>query len=231
MSSVHATGSALQRGRFITFEGGEGAGKSTQIRQLADRLAGAGVHTIVTREPGGSPGAEIMRHLVLSGVGKVLGPEAETLLFAAARDDHVHLVIGPSLARGLWVLCDRFSDSTRVYQGSLGKVDPALIDALDRVTIDALRPDLTLVLDVPAETGLARAAKRRGSAAADRFEGEDLAFHQRLREAYRKLVRDNPDRCVLIDADADEQTVAARVWRILQARFPELASQREAARS
>ena len=231
MTLSQSSGSAAPRGRFITFEGGEGAGKSTQIRLLADRLAAARVRTIVTREPGGSPGAEIMRHLVLSGVGKVLGAEAETLLFAAARDDHVHLVIGPSLARGLWVLCDRFSDSTRVYQGSLGKVDPALIDALDRVTIDALRPDLTLVLDVPAEIGLARAAKRRGGAAADRFEGEDLAFHQRLREAYRKVVQDNPDRCVLIDADADEETVAARIWQVMQARFPELVPQPEAAQS
>lgn len=231
MAAPQAPGSASARGRFITFEGGEGAGKSTQIRLLVDRLAAAHVATIVTREPGGSPGAEIMRYLVLSGVGRMLGAEAEALLFAAARDDHVHHLISPSLARGLWVLCDRFSDSTRVYQGSLGKVDPALIDALDRVTIDALRPDLTLVLDLPAETGLARAAKRRGGAAADRFEGEDLGFHQRLRDAYRKLVRDNPDRCVLIDAEGAEQAVAARVWAVVQARFPQLVPQPEAASS
>jgi dTMP kinase len=227
MASSPAPGPATSRGRFITFEGGEGAGKSTQIRLLADRLAAARVRTIVTREPGGSPGAEVMRHLVLSGVGKVLGAEAEALLFAAARDDHVHLLIGPSLSRGLWVLCDRFSDSTRVYQGVLGKVDTALIDALDRVTIDALRPDLTLVLDVPAETGLARAARRRGAAAADRFEAEGHDFHRRLREAYRQIVSNNPDRCVLIDADADEQTVAARIWQVVRERFAELAPQRE----
>lgn len=224
-----ANAPASPRGRFITFEGGEGAGKSTQIRLLADKLAAARVRAIVTREPGGSPGAEIMRHLVLSGVGKVLGAEAEALLFAAARDDHVHQVIGPALGRGLWVLCDRFSDSTRVYQGSLGKVDPALIDALDRVTIDALRPDLTLVLDVPVETGLARAARRRGAAKADRFESENTDFHRRLRDAYRKLVTDNPDRCVLVDAEAEEATVAARIWQVIEQRFPELARQREAA--
>ncbi len=158
MTLHQAPSSTAPRGRFISFEGGEGAGKSTQIRLLADRLAAAKIRAIVTREPGGSPGAEIMRHLVLSGIGKLLGAEAEALLFAAARDDHVRLLIAPSLSRGLWVLCDRFSDSTRVYQGSLGKVDPALIDAFDRVTIDALRPDLTLVLDLPAETGVQRAA-------------------------------------------------------------------------
>ena len=230
MSSGPVPATASPRGRFITFEGGEGAGKSTQIRLLADRLAAWRIQTIVTREPGGSPGAEIMRHLVLSGIGKMLGPELETLLFAAARDDHVHLLISPSLARGLWVLCDRFSDSTRVYQGSLGKVDPALIEALDRVTIDALRPDLTLVLDLPAEKGLARAAKRRGAAAADRFEAENVDFHRRLRDAYRQLVQDNPDRCVLIDADADEATVAARIWQVMQERFAEIAPQREAVR-
>ena len=118
------------RGRFITFEGGEGTGKSTQIKKLADRLKAARMRTLVTREPGGSPGAEIMRYLVLSGMGKLLGPEAETLLFAAARDDHVRTVIQPALNRGAWVLCDRFADSTRVYQGSLGSVSIDLINAM-----------------------------------------------------------------------------------------------------
>lgn len=214
---------ATKRGRFITFEGGEGAGKSTQIKLLADRLTAANVRTVVTREPGGSPGAEIMRHLVLSGIGKVLGPDAETLLFAAARDDHVHLVIEPSLARGVWVLCDRFSDSTRAYQGRLGKVDPALIEALERVTIAGLRPDLTLVLDLPVEVGQRRAAKRRGNAAPDRFEAENVDFHARLRDAYRQIAADNPDRCVMIDANANTKTVAARIWRVVQNRFSDLA--------
>src|SRR5512139_2990108 len=133
------TESAVQRpsgrGRFITFEGGEGSGKSTQIRKLADRPDAAKLRAIVTREPGGSPGAEIMRHLVLSGMGKLLGPDAETLLFAAARDDHVRTVIQPALNQGTWVLCDRFYDSTRAYQGSLGSVPPGLINAMQRVTI------------------------------------------------------------------------------------------------
>ena len=118
------------RGRFISFEGGEGSGKSTQIKTLAERLAAAKLRAIVTREPGGSPGAEVIRHLVLSGMGKLLGPEAETLLFAAARDDHVRTVIEPALKQGVWVLCDRFSDSTRVYQGSLGQVSPTILDAV-----------------------------------------------------------------------------------------------------
>lgn len=213
---------APARGRFITFEGGEGAGKSTQIRHLADRLAEVNVSTVVTREPGGSPGAEIMRHLVLSGVGKVLGPELETLLFAAARADHVNLVIEPSLARGVWVLCDRFSDSTRVYQGSVGDVDPMLIEALDRVTIDGLRPDLTLVLDVPVDVGLARAAHRRGDAEPDRFEGEDVVFHDKLRAGFRALTERDPERCVLVDANAEPDIVATRVWQAVQARFPAL---------
>jgi dTMP kinase len=207
------------RGRFITFEGGEGSGKSTQIKTLAGRLNAAKVRAIVTREPGGSAGAEIVRHLVLSGMGKLLGPEAETLLFAAARDDHVRSVIQPALNQGIWVLCDRFSDSTRVYQGSLGKVAPAVLNAMERVTIGDLKPDLTIILDVPVEVGMKRAAARRGSGVPDRFEAEDLKFHQELREAYRQIVADNPQRCVLIDANADAATVAASVWTALRDRF------------
>src|ERR1700754_5088940 len=137
------------RGKFITFEGGEGSGKSTQIKLLAQRLEAAGLRNITTREPGGSPGAEIIRHLVLSGMGKLLGPDAETLLFAAARDDHVRTVILPALNQGTWVLCDRFADSTRVYQGKLGHVQPGLLNAMERVTIGDLKPDITIILDVP----------------------------------------------------------------------------------
>ncbi len=207
------------RGRFITFEGGEGSGKSTQIKALAERLNGAGLSTLVTREPGGSPGAEIIRHLVLSGMGRLLGPDAETLLFAAARDDHVRTVIEPALARGTWVLCDRFSDSTRAYQGMLGQVAPAFLDAMQRVTIGDLKPDLTLILDVPVEVGMKRAAIRRGAGAPDRFESEGLKFHRDLREAYRRIAADDPQRCVLIDADADPATVAAGVWAALRDRF------------
>ena len=210
---------ASLRGKFITFEGLLASGKSTQIKTLAERLAAAKVRTIVTREPGGSPGAEIIRHVVLSGMGKLLGPDAETLLFAAARDDHVRTVIQPALNQGLWVLCDRFSDSTRVYQGRLGQVAPAVLNAMERVTIGDLKPDLTVILDVPVEVGMRRAAARRGSGAPDRFEAEDLKFHQDLREAYRQIAADEPQRCILIDANADANTVAAGVWAALRDRF------------
>jgi dTMP kinase len=207
------------RGRFITFEGGEGSGKSTHIKKLAERLNAAKLRTILTREPGGSPGAEIIRHLVLSGMGKLLGPDAETLLFAAARDDHVRTVIKPALNQGIWVLCDRFSDSTRAYQGRLGHVAPEVLNAMERVTIGDLKPDLTIILDVPAEVGIKRAAARRGTGAPDRFEAEDLKFHQELRDAYRQIAAGEPERCVLIDANADPGTVAADIWTTLRDRF------------
>jgi dTMP kinase len=203
---------ASGRGKFITFEGGEGSGKSTQIKTLAKRLDTANMRAIVTREPGGSPGAEIIRHLLLSGMGKLLGPEAETLLFAAARDDHVRTVIEPALDQGVWVLCDRFFDSTRAYQGRLGQVSPGVLNAMQRVTIGDLKPDLTIILDIPVEVGLQRAAARRGGSAPDRFEAENVKFHQDLRDAYKQIAAEDPQRCVLIDADADADTVAAGIW-------------------
>jgi dTMP kinase len=204
------------RGKFITFEGGEGSGKSTQIKMLAQRLEAAGLRNITTREPGGSPGAEIIRHVLLSGVGKLLGPEAETLLFAAARDDHVRTVILPALNQGSWVLCDRFFDSTRAYQGSLGQVSPDILNALQRVTIGDLKPDLTIILDVPVEVGMQRAALRRGGGTADRFESEDMTFHQGLRAAYRKIAAEDPKRCVLIDATADQDSVGQAIWNTVR---------------
>lgn len=207
------------RGRFVTFEGGEGAGKSTQIKLLADRLEAEGKRVIVTREPGGSPGAEIIRHVVLSGMGKLLGPEAETLLFAAARDDHVHTVIQPALEQGIWVLCDRFSDSTRAYQGRLGQVSPELLNAMERVTIGRLKPDMTIILDIPVEIGMRRAATRRGSGVPDRFEAEGIAFHQGLRDAFRQIAEGEPQRCVLIDAAADPKAVANKIWGVLRRRL------------
>jgi dTMP kinase len=214
-----ATKRALGRGRFVTFEGGEGSGKSTHIKRLAERLEAAKLHVVVTREPGGSVGAEIIRHLVLSGMGKLLGPDAETLLFAAARDDHVRNVILPALSQGTWVLCDRFFDSTRAYQGKVSHVSPDILNAMQRVTIGDLKPDLTIILDVPVEVGLKRAAVRRDGGAPDRFESEDLKFHQELRDAYREIAASEPDRCVLIDATADANTVAGNVWTALRDRF------------
>ena len=213
------------RGRFITFEGGEGAGKSNHARLLADRLKQLGISIVLTREPGGSPGAEVIRHVLLSGITKPLGVRTEALLFAAARDDHVRTTIAPALAAGRWVICDRFIDSTRVYQGTLGGLDPKFIRALERVTVGDLKPDLTLVLDVPAEVGLKRAGKRRGQRAADRFEAESRSFHEELRRAYRLLAAAEPGRCVLIDATAPKSAVAERIWAIVSERLDPAAAE------
>jgi dTMP kinase len=207
------------RGRFITFEGGEGTGKSTHATLLADRLKSAGIEVVLTREPGGSPGAEVIRHVLLAGVAKPLGVEAEALLFAAARGDHVRSTIEPALAQGAWVICDRFIDSTRVYQGTLGGLDPLFIRALERVSVGDLKPDLTFILDVPAEIGLARARKRRGEQVTDRFEAESITFHEALREAYRLLGAAEPDRCVVIDATEPKPAVAERIWRTVVERL------------
>jgi dTMP kinase len=207
------------RGRFITFEGGEGTGKSTHSTLLADRLRSVGIGVVLTREPGGSPGAEVIRHVLLSGVAKPLGIEAEALLFAAARGDHVRSTIEPALAQGMWVICDRFIDSTRVYQGTLGHLDPLFIRALERVTVGDLKPDLTFILDVPAEVGLARASKRRGERVADRFEAESRAFHEALREAYREVAAAEPGRCVAIDATEPKPAVAERIWKTVTERL------------
>lgn len=221
------------RGRFITFEGGEGAGKSTQVRLLARRLQAQGLEVLTTREPGGSPGAEAIRHVLLSGAAKPLGPDAEAMLFAAARDDHVTATIRPALVAGKWVICDRFADSTRVYQGALGSVDPRLVNALERLAVGDTRPDLTIILDLPVYIGLARAARRRGSTTSDRFEAEATEFHENLRVAYCELAAREPDRCVVIDARGEPEAVAAAIWRTVEQRLdlapPEPAALAEAA--
>ncbi len=207
------------RGKFITFEGGEGTGKSTQASLLALRLASLGIGVQLTREPGGSPGAEIIRHVLLSGAAKPLGADAEAMLFAAARDDHVRQTILPALEAGKWVICDRFADSTRIYQGVLGSVDLRLIRALERVSIGDLKPDLTLVLDVPAELGMKRAAGRRRGGKADRFEAEDIAFHKKLRQAYAALATTETERCAAIDAKAPKKKVAQQIWDVVREKF------------
>jgi dTMP kinase len=207
------------RGRFITFEGGEGSGKSTHARLLADRLNAQGIEVVLTREPGGSPGAEIIRHILLSGIAKPLGAETEAILFAAARDDHVRATIKPALDAGKWVICDRFIDSTRVYQGALGKVDAKLIRSLERVTVGSARPNLTFILDVPATVGLARAKHRRGTGTTDRFEAESVEFHEELRRAYIALADKEPKRCVLVDGRAPREVVSERIWTAVEQRL------------
>lgn len=212
-------------GRFITFEGGEGAGKSTQVRLLAERLGRHGIPTLTTREPGGTPLAEDWRAALLSGAVAPYGPAAEALVFSAARIDHLDHKIIPALAAGTTVVCDRFIDSTRAYQGALGHVDARLIDALERIVVGRCRPHLTVVLDLPTEIGLARAAARRGgSEAADRFEQQDLAFHEGLREAFRAIAAREPERCAVVDASGPAEAVAAAVWSAtVQRLFPDLA--------
>jgi dTMP kinase len=205
------------KGRFITFEGGEGVGKSTQIRRLATSLAGLGIETLLTREPGGSPHAEKLREVLLSGGAKPFGAFAETILFNAARDDHLEVTIRPALAKGVWVLCDRFIDSTRAYQGVLGEIDPALIRSMERVVVGDTVPDLTLILDMPARDGLARARAR--SAVIDRFEGEGLSFHEKLREAFLAIAEFEPRRCAVIDASGAPDAVAASVIAVVRQRL------------
>ena len=207
------------RGKFITFEGGEGTGKSTQAVMLGARLESYGLAVQLTREPGGSPGAEIIRHVLLTGAAKPLGADVEAMLFAAARDDHVQYTILPALRSGKWVVCDRFADSTRVYQGILGQVDQKLINVLERVSVGELAPDLTVMLDLPVQVGLERAKLRRGPAQADRFEGEGADFHERLREAYLAIATREPDRCVVIDAIASKDVVADAIWQAVQSRL------------
>jgi dTMP kinase len=207
------------RGYFITFEGGEGSGKSTHARLLADRIKGHNIDVLLTREPGGSPGAEIIRHILLSGLTKPLGPETEAILFAAARDDHVHATIAPALAAGKCVISDRFMDSTRVYQGVLGQVDPRLIRGLERVTVGAAVPNVTFILDVPADLGLARASQRRGTGPTDRFESETLQFHETLRRAYLALAKHEPQRCVVVDGRNASDVVAGDIWKALLTRL------------
>jgi dTMP kinase len=186
---------------------------------LARHLESLGLGVLLTREPGGSPGAEVIRHVLLSGAAKPFGPEAEAMLFAAARDDHLNCTILPALSAGKWVVCDRFVDSTRVYQGVLGKLDRRFIKALERVSVGTLSPDLTFVLDVPVAVGQERTAKRRAGGSPDRFEAEKTDFHDTLRQAYLTLAASEPERCVIVDASAAKDDVAKRIWATVNSRL------------
>ena len=205
-------------GRLITMEGGEGGGKSTQAEALVARLRASGFVALATREPGGSPCAEVIRAALLAGTFEPLGPRAEALLFTAARIDHIDVTIRPALAAGRWVVSDRFHDSTRAYQGAAGALEPSFLAALERVALVGLRPALTLILDVPAELGLARAASRRGAGtgldggAPDRFEKQSLSFHEGLRRAFLAIAAAEPDRCVVVDATATPTDVEQAIW-------------------
>jgi dTMP kinase len=208
------------KGRFITLEGGEGVGKSIQAKRLAERLAALGLNVVRTREPGGSPGAEALREAILSGFAAEFGPAAQALTFAAARVDHLDKTILPALASGAWVVSDRFADSTRAYQGAAGNLPPDYISSLERLTVGANRPDLTLILDLKPEVGLERAAKRRqGRVRPDRFESQGLSFHQTLRRAFLDIAAAEPRRCAVIDAGGSEDEVAAAIWSTVEARL------------
>jgi dTMP kinase len=212
----------MAAGRFITFEGGEGSGKSTQARRLAERLRETGIDVLLTREPGGSPFAEQIRGLLLGGTLAPHPPIAEALLFFAARADHLETTIRPALAAGRWVICDRFADSTRAYQGAAGGVPAASLDMLERLVIGASAPDATFILDIDARTGLARATRRREAIEGteiDPFESRALAFHERLRQGYLAIAAAEPRRCVLIDASTGVDAIADGIWQTVAQRF------------
>lgn len=200
-------------GRFITFEGGEGAGKSTQIRLLAETLRRKGYDVVVTREPGGSAGAEAVRHVLLSGAAEEFGVRMEAVLFAAARSDHVEQVIRPAIAGGKIVLCDRFMDSTRVYQGVTGNLEPAFVRCLERIAVNGMTPDRTVLLDIPAQLGLERARERssKPDSRPDRFEKEDIGIHESRRAAFLDLARAEPERFCVFDATQPADGIAAAV--------------------
>ena len=200
----------MARGRFITFEGGEGAGKTTQIRRLAERLRASLGEVVLTREPGGSPGAEALRALLVYGDTDRWSPLAEALILSAARTDHLIRLIRPALDRGAWVLSDRFTDSTRAYQGAAGGVPADVLLALERLVVADTRPDLTLVFDLPVENGLARAANRGGGE--ERFERKGHAFHERLRQGFLRIAREEPQRCVVLDAGRPVEEIGEQVW-------------------
>ena len=208
-------------GKFITFEGGEGAGKSTQIQRLGAHLVECGIRIVVTREPGGTPAAEAIRGFILGGEAEAMGAEAEALLFAAARADHVETVIRPALASNAWVLCDRFADSTRVYQGAEGGVAPATLEALERIAVGDTRPDLTVILDVAPEVGLGRVKARQSATGTgpDRFDSDLLDRHARRRSAFLAIAASDPGRCLVVDASRGEKEVADEIWRSVTARL------------
>lgn len=207
----------MTKGRFITFEGGEGTGKSTQARLLASYLTQSGTDVVQTREPGGSPSAEEIRALLVTGAADRWSPIAETLLFYAARIEHWRQVIEPALARGAHVVCDRFADSTMAYQAYAGGIDRKVIEDIHRLTMPAVEPDLTLILDIDVEKGLTRAATRRDDET--RFERKGRSFHDKLRQGFLDIAKRAPGRCVVIDANQPIERVHGAVLNALKSRL------------
>lgn len=207
----------MTHGRFITFEGGEGTGKSTQVARLVERLRARDLEVLQTREPGGSDGAEEIRNLALNGDAGRWSAMTETLLMFAARSDHLERTIRPALEAGRWVVCDRFADSSRAYQGAGGGTPADFIETLDAAIVGATQPDLTLVFDLPVEVGLERAFGR--GLFETRFESKGLEFHERLRRGFRDIAAAHPGRCVIVDAEGDLEAVEARVWAAVEGRL------------
>jgi dTMP kinase len=207
----------VTQGKFITFEGGEGAGKSTQVARLLDRLRARGLDVIKTREPGGSDGAEEIRAIALNGDAGRWSPMTETMLMFAARSDHLEKTIRPALAAGRWVICDRFADSSRAYQGAGGGTPASFIEALDAAVVGSTQPDLTLIFDLPVDLGLERAFER--GLFETRFESKGIEFHERLRARFLEIAREHSGRCVVIDAVGDIDTIEARVWAAVEGRL------------
>lgn len=214
---MNSNPSAAKRGVFITFEGGDGSGKTTQVQRLTAFLKGQGLEFVVTREPGGTPEADHIRRLLVEGEPGRWPPMAETLLFYAARDEHLERLVRPALERGKWVVCDRFIDSTMAYQGYARGLGREPIEMLDNLIVGATRPDLTLIFDLPVVTGLKRADARGGIER--RFERQDLAFHQKLREAYLEIAQHEPERCKVINADGSPDQVEQLVRIAVATRF------------
>ncbi len=208
---------STRRGQFITFEGGEGTGKSTQARLLTDFVRGQGKNVVTTREPGGSPGAETIRKLLVEGEPGRWDGITETLLLCAARHDHVERLIRPALERGDWVICDRFIDSTIAYQGHGAGVDIDLINRLSAAAAGDVVPDLTIILDLPVEAGLARATQRAGGE--DRFERKGIDFHRRIRDGFLAIAEAAPERCEIVSAAEPIDRIAGRVSAILAERL------------
>ncbi len=207
----------MTRGCFITLEGGEGAGKTVQTAGLCAALEAHGVGTLATREPGGSPGAEEIRKLLVSGPAERWDPLAEAMLHAAARRDHLQHTIEPALARGLWVVSDRFVDSMMVYQGHGQGADLAVMERLSQLSLDGFAPDLTIVLDIAAAEGLGRAGARAGS---NRYERMGADFHERVREGFLARAQAEPERFAVVDAAADPETVGRAIFAVVAARLP-----------
>lgn len=214
------------KARFLTFEGGEGVGKSTQVKRLLTNLNAVGVSAVRTREPGGTPKAEAIRSFILQGRSEAWGPDAEAILFAAARLDHVNELVATNLKSGKWVISDRFHDSTRAYQGLTGGVNENLIVALEELALNGHQPELTIILDMDPDEAFKRVAQRAMEdgipAASDRFEKEDLDWHRNLRKGFLQIAQNNPERCVVISADQPETELSKAIWTAVCEKFPEL---------